>query len=75
MQVVSIHASPRWSLAAQSPPCLAIALPKPGLSSVGGLGEWGGPDREPWSPYQAAFPLRASLVIRQSLPHPNSSWQ
>lgn len=65
MQVVSIHASPRWSprwsQAACTSPCLAIAPPKPGLSSVGGLGEWGGPDREPWSPYQAAF-LSAGIL-------------
>lgn len=55
MQVVSIHASPRWSLAACTSPCLAIA-PHPSLGlAVWGLGEWGGPDREPWSPYQAAF--------------------
>ena len=58
MQVVSIHASPRWSPwwspAACTSPCLGIAPPKPGLSSVGGLGEWGGTDRDLWSPYQAA---------------------
>ena len=58
MQVVSIHASPRWSPwwspAACTSPCLGIAPPKPGLSSVGGLGEWGGTDRDLWSHYQAA---------------------